>query len=260
MQLDYNDPPVGMPGMIADASPKTINTGRNEDAGAVPFGMAVVSGTADDQFKLPSATGQVFKGVTVHQNRADVAALAGIGAIPIAETSPLMSAGRIWVPVENAVDDGMPAFYRHTANGGNTQLGKFRSDNDGVQQVITVTPNPVNSAIYGLIISTPGRTFRFAITADGSATATEINDAFRTAMQANAAFNALIASTGTTTLILTAVDKGVVFDVVSDGSAGPYTSITTTTAASTRADRAGRSVFRTSTAGAGLAILELNQP
>jgi hypothetical protein len=87
--------------------------------------------------------------------------------------------------------------------------------------VKTLTPTAANSTVYSLILFAAGRLWFFTTTSDGSATATEICDAFRTAMAADAAFTAVLVASGTATLVLTGVagsGVGADFDVHSTGA------------------------------------------
>lgn len=131
MQLDYNQPAASFAGMLGNANPHTAITAVNgESSAALPFGVGVAQGTADNECKLPAATGFKFKGITLHTHRVDTATLAGAGAIAAGESGPLITQGEVWVPVEGAVTAGNQAFCRFSANGGNTQLGAFRADAD----------------------------------------------------------------------------------------------------------------------------------
>ena len=198
-------------------------------------------GAAEGGCKLPAAAGDLPLGVTefFHRDPGDT-------GLEADEVGPLCKKGAIWVVVEEAIAKGDRVFYRHTT-AGSEQAGAFRNDADGVAQLMTLTPTAANDTVYALEITVRDRsdrelngspkvkTFRFSITSDGTATATEICDAFRTAMQANAAFDALITSAGTATLTLTAADKGNDFDVYAE-EAGAWASITETAAAAPDCD------------------------
>ena len=60
--------PMGVAGGIVDLAPYAIDTFTNEEnTGVMGFGMGVVDGTtAGVHVKLPTATSQVFEGVTVN--------------------------------------------------------------------------------------------------------------------------------------------------------------------------------------------------
>ena len=68
-QLTYKfATPMGVAGGIVDLAPYMIDTFTNEEnTGVMGFGMGVVDGTtAGVNVKLPTATNQIFEGVTVN--------------------------------------------------------------------------------------------------------------------------------------------------------------------------------------------------
>lgn len=117
---------------------------------------------------------------------------------------------------------------------GGQQLGQARADQDGgVAKVITATPTAANDTTYVLTVSFPdNQEFNYTVLSDGSGTATEINDDFRTLMAADAVFTARVVATGTATLILTAQALGEDF-TVTDSGPGAWASITDTIEAAT---------------------------
>lgn len=261
MQTTFNEKPsAAFAGQLADGNlDGYFRSVLNEEASAIPWGLLVKIGSDDEGVALFSS-GAKPAGVLRHSH-AEALADNDDPGLQADDMGEVMRRGRIWVAVENAVTAGAQAYARHTSDGAsNTQKGKFRSNADGVAQVTTVTPTAANSTLYSLDVFAGGRPFHFEVTSDGSATATEICDAFRTAMAANAAFTALVTTSGTATLILTGVTAGDAFYVSSGGSPGAYASITETTAASARAEAITGCRFLTSTSGAGLAILEVNLP
>lgn len=101
------------------------------DASAVGFGRAVVydsangSGTA----KLPSASGQMFLGISIDDSRHAVDQSGGTRYI----TGDDMLVARkdiVWVEPEQTVVPGDPVYFRHTAKGLSLP-GGFRKDADG---------------------------------------------------------------------------------------------------------------------------------
>ncbi len=115
---------------------------------------------------------------------------------------------------------------------GGQQLGQARSDAEGgVAKVVTATVTAANDTDYQLTIHFPdNEEFVYDVTGDATATATEINDAFRALMAADAGFTARVVATGTTTLILTGQALGEDFTVIDSGP-GAWASITDTIAA-----------------------------
>lgn len=105
----------------------------------------------------------------------------------------------------------------------------------GDPAIWTLTPTVANDTLYRLHIHIPNapgaqKEWAFEYTSDGTATATEICDGFRTVMAASASFTALVVASGTTTLILTGQTNGMEFTILPAG-VGLWTSITETQAA-----------------------------
>ena len=127
----------------------------------------------------------------------------------------------------------------------------------------TATPTAANTTVYTLDLYVGGRFFVFSITSDASATATEICDAFRTAMAADAEFTALVVATGTATLILTlqAAAGTADFDVYSTGAGAIAIADTTAgvTAVATAVQVKGCRYLET-TSAAGIVLLEVDMP
>lgn len=97
-----------------------------------PFGSAIVWSTANDRHELPSATGQVLKGIVL---RNDINEYAADGdsrqGYPAGEPFVLLKQGLIYVFMESAYTNGSPVYFRHTVNGaGKDVLGRWRTDAD----------------------------------------------------------------------------------------------------------------------------------
>ncbi len=119
-------------GMLGDSfEPDLLSLGNEESVG-VAFGIAVRQGTdGEKQFLLPSSTGQEFAGVTVHTHAVEKPGeLAGAAGIAAGEVASLLRKGRIFVVVEEAIALTDSVFFRHTAGGGGSNLGAFRTDAD----------------------------------------------------------------------------------------------------------------------------------
>lgn len=119
-------------GMPAEPVSK-LRAGRVAEV-VVPAGRLVVPGTGAHQAKLPTSAAEVLKalGVSVlmplkSETSTDFA---------IGEAVLYLQTDEIWVVVEAAVTDGQQALARHTANGGNTVLGRFRGDADTGASVV----------------------------------------------------------------------------------------------------------------------------
>jgi hypothetical protein len=104
-----------------------LRSGRVAEV-AIPAGRAVCPGTGAHKLKLPTSAAEVAKcyGISVlmplkSESGTDFA---------IGEAVLYLEEDEIWVWSETAVNDGDPALVRHTANGGNTVLGRFRAGAD----------------------------------------------------------------------------------------------------------------------------------
>ncbi len=251
--------PQDIPGLLGDPnSDAHIRSFFNEEATAMEPGLAVEQGTLGNEILRPAGVGGDFVGITVWEHQED-RNLAADESIPAnGGRANVLSKGRIWVQVEEAIALADSVFYRHTAEGGNTELGRFRTDADGVAEVSTLTPTAVNDATYAVRVIIAGTAYTFHVLGDGSATATEICDDFRTQMAADATFTALVVATGAATLILTGQNTGQELDVTDVGVG--VMAIVETTPPAPSARELTNAKWRTTTAGAGIAELELNLP
>lgn len=240
---------AGYAGLLADITASEIVSKRNSDAAAaLPFGIGVKQDTADDDAKPPTSLTDKLMGVLVYSNSHNNIGLLTLSAT-IAGASVLtgdridvMTKGKIYAFPEQTVANTDPVYCRFATSvntGTLTQKGSFRKDADGVAQVSTVTPTAANTTIYVLKVETTDKNgkrsvFEFEYISDGSATATEIVTGFKTLMAADAVFAALVAATGTTTLIMTTVDTtgSVTFTSQSEGD-GVLAVAATTPAAAT---------------------------
>lgn len=120
-------PDAAIAGMLGDPnSDAHIRSYANEEATTTPFGLAMVEGTLpEEQVLKPSAASQTFMGVGVHAHGSEDLTAAGAGTD---EMMGILSKGRVWVQVDEAVVAGDPVFFRHT--GAAADIGKFRNDAD----------------------------------------------------------------------------------------------------------------------------------
>ena len=232
-QTEYSTTnPVGFAGQMVRDVPDGVRTALNEEATTLVYGIGVKQGAVERGVAKLAAVADKVIGVLAHKFRA--VEDGGETGLPADRDGPLMQDGDIFVLCEEAIALGDRVFCRAIV-AGEEVAGAFRNDADGTAQVSTVTPTAANSTQYSLNVSVYGSdgnvkcSAAFKITSDGDGTATEICDAFRTEMQAHTLFNSLVASTGTATLILTAVDKSNTFEVNDSGSVGTL-SIAATTA------------------------------
>jgi 2-keto-4-pentenoate hydratase len=112
---------------------------------ALPAGVLVCQGTADNAVKVPTSAAEVAacKGVVLYNALmpapGDDATTNDFAA---ARAVSVMNSGVIWAVCEDAIAAGAAVFCRHTANGGGkTQLGAVRSDNDGGGATVASLPN-----------------------------------------------------------------------------------------------------------------------
>ena len=97
----------------------------------VPFGRAVVRGTADNQAKLPTATGQGLVGITEmttawSENASDLHLYSENREMNIIDF------GEVWVYTEQSVVPGDAVYFRHTADTAPLDvIGRFRKDASG---------------------------------------------------------------------------------------------------------------------------------
>lgn len=132
--------PVAFEGMRANLGLTNITSKVAEDS-AVPFGRAVTRGTADNQCKLPTATGEDFLGVSEmtsawSENSDDLHVYEEYREVNIVDF------GSIWVYTEQSVVPGNSVFFRHTADTAPLDvLGRFRKDSSGgdADQVLGAT-------------------------------------------------------------------------------------------------------------------------
>lgn len=145
--------------------------------------------SANDVVPAGNMCDVAFEGEVLMLNTGDVAASAG---------------GQVFVVV---------------ATTGGDEVGEARADADGVVQVTTLTPGAGQNSVEVSVLVTitsgehEGKSLLLSALADASMTATEVCDAWRTQLNADAFWSALLVDTGTATLILTAADASFSFDV-----------------------------------------------
>lgn len=185
------------PGGTAQTPGRFVGAGA--EVGGIPA-VAAVSGTDEytirgivlrDHTSIPnagsalaSAVDQVRPGQLVAVARKHKVLMRNNGTVPAAK------GGRVFVVVSTS---------------GGQEVGMARANDDvgGTAQVATGTPTAVNDTDYSIRIHVRGQSYTFAMRSDASATATEICDAFRTAIAAETNLTGVITGSGTTTLVLT---------------------------------------------------------
>lgn len=252
---------AGQPG---DSGYKRDSSSTNTTGSAIPAGIGVCQATAVGELKLPAAATDKLLGLvlnTFSRNPGDGnVSLSSTAAIVDTAQANIREQGAIYALVEEAVTVADPVYMRFTANGtGKLQLGAFRNDPDGVAQVTTVTPGASqNTTLFTLRVSfsSPSNDYEFTVVSDGSMTATEVCDAFRVTMAADAEFTARVVATGTATLILTGQVAGEVFLVRNDGTGTVTVTATTPAAPTCRLVKGAR--FLSASTGAGVAQMYID--
>lgn len=259
MQLSYtNELAIGLPGGRADSGPADIHSKVNPDV-AIPFGVAVCAGTDPDrEVKLPTTAAEAAAclGVAL-RTQAMESSSSGDPQYPVKSSVNVLTKGRVFVKVTEAVNAGDPVFVRFAdgeADENDTQKGSFGKSADGDEkQLHTLTPTAANSTNYNVSIFKGGLLLKTAqVTSDGSAEAGEIVTALKTALGTVPG----VTLGGTDTLTITADAEGDEFSV----EASPNIAIALTTATVPTAAELKGAVYRTSAAADGLAVLELNLP
>lgn len=192
---------------------------QNGGGTGLPLGVGVVRGSADGEFAELSATstandvvGLLFRTDFNHQqSRALSEDPDAIDRVERGRTYSIMEQGRMYAQPEDTVVPGGPVFLRRALTSGAGRVGRFRGTPAGSAQVATVTPTAAELDFAILIEWTPpGSTDKQSVpllsaNPDGTASQTEICDAFRVAA-ATAQADGLLAGfafTGTSTLIIT---------------------------------------------------------
>jgi hypothetical protein len=125
-QTSYDlHPAIGFPGQIANPSQfQNVDSAFVEPSAGLAPGLAVIRGTADNQAAALTSGGEIL-GVTVARAARETADFAENEVVGV------MTKGRIYVEVENAVSAGAQAYARHDSSGaGGNTVGAFRSDAD----------------------------------------------------------------------------------------------------------------------------------
>ena len=117
-------------GMLGDIGDHYIRSCLNEEAVAIPFGVLLKQGTADNQGLLYDTVGGLtLLGIVAHTHALSNRDLSNADGVAVDGTANVVRRGAVYVLVEDAVAAGDTVFARHTAGTG-TQLGAFRSDAD----------------------------------------------------------------------------------------------------------------------------------
>jgi hypothetical protein len=141
---------AAFPGMLADIGENSILSYVNEEATAnLPFGVALAKGTADNQFLAMVNGSSVIIGVSVHTHQVDPGQVASSPAgagIPPKYAAGVLTRGRIYVQVEEAVTPASSVYVRHTSGAGGTQKGAIRASADTATAVAWTAARFLTSA------------------------------------------------------------------------------------------------------------------
>lgn len=140
---------IGRAGQLADNGPRDVSS-RVAATVAIPFGCAVVKGTADRDVKLPTAatdiTGQgKFQGIALVDMSKESARDSNAAQYAVGDAVATLKKGRCYVVVEEAVAATDPVYVRYAdgvADATKTQKGAFRKSAD------TSTAAQVPNAVY----------------------------------------------------------------------------------------------------------------
>lgn len=229
----------------------TVATSQTAGGSTIPMARYVCYGTPVSEgmgggpgrrASLPSATTSVLAGIAlkdITQVRPFDTTASSTNAWSIGSIVSVREEGE--VAMENVSDTAAiagGAVYVVVSTSGGDALGEVRADADGTADVWTLTPTAANDAVYGITIHFPAwngqgpMTFVVPpVTADASATATEIVTLLAASIATVAELPSLITTSGTSTLILTGDDLGRPFTVYDSAEAGDFASITHTTTA-----------------------------
>jgi len=111
-QIAYDVPARAFAGMLADAAPHDIRSLVNEEAVDVPFGIVVVEGTTETEFKLPTSAADKVAGFLVHSHAIDNRGIDTQQNVPADKMASILRWGYIYLVPELAVTKGDPVFYR----------------------------------------------------------------------------------------------------------------------------------------------------
>jgi len=174
---------------------------------------------------------------------------------------PVVFERPMFVESETTASEGDSVYIRRIAST-SQKLGVVRNSGDGTPRVETVTPTAVNDQQYSLriMVNADGNGWEeyvIAALGDGSATATEICDDYRTQLAAITALTGVITGSGTATLILTGA-AGVEFAATDLGPG--VSAVVETTAGTFETFRLLNAEYDRAAAAAGRARIRMNLP
>lgn len=150
---------VAFEGQKANLGLTNISSKVTQD-GDIPFGRAVVRGTADNQAKLPTAGSQAFMGIT-EMTTAWSENASNLHLYEQYREMNIIDFGLVWVYTEQSVVPGNAVYFRHTAAGSPLDVvGRFRKDAGGGNADLIVGASFESTTAAGGIalvnLNTPG--------------------------------------------------------------------------------------------------------
>lgn len=208
----------------------TVATSQTAGGSAFPLGRFTAAGTSVDgqpalRALTASDTAAAIAGVVVrpefqYANAGSVLA-SDVDSVPIGELASVIYEDCVAMRNNgSAAASAGGTVYAVVATTGGDEIGEARSDTSGVAQVITLTPGAgQNSVAVSVVITVTagehvGKSLFLSTTADGSMTATEVCDAWRVIINADAFWSTILVDSGTATLIITAADSSIGLDAV----------------------------------------------
>ena len=129
-QTSVADPALAIEGQLVDSYPHEISSYVSEEASdEIPFGVMVKQGTGDAQALKLAAQADVPIGVVVHSHAYAKDTELGSTGLKPKVTLGVLTRGRIWVKVEEAVTPASVVRYRAIAAGAEV-AGAFRDTAD----------------------------------------------------------------------------------------------------------------------------------
>jgi len=135
-------------------------TSKVAEDGDIPFGRAVVRGTADNQAKLPTTGSQAFMGIT-EMTTAWSENASNLHLYERYREMNIIDFGLVWVYTEQSVVPGDAVYFRHTADTAPLDVvGRFRKDASGADADLIVGASFESTTAAGGIalvnLNTPG--------------------------------------------------------------------------------------------------------
>lgn len=154
---DLLDGDILYEGEIAYIQDATIRSGTNAEASTIiPFGRAVVKGTADDDLLLPVDANSVLMGIAVRTTSIEgrdgySIDTNGDMGYPVDYRMGYLTSGVIAVKLGGAVTPASDVYWVHTTNGASVK-GTFRADADTANAVQVTAARFLDSGAAGDVV------------------------------------------------------------------------------------------------------------